>query len=108
MKIFQGHVGNKLNGIDPYITLVQDKPSGKWLATQGFLYTRNKSTYLIEGHIVRVIGGFKDPFVLADQQLADTTVCIRHGHPEKISDTPTSIDVDTEKVTGTLLTGQIE
>lgn len=65
------------------ITLVQDKATGKWLATDGLLATDEGREGVIEGHIVRIEGGHETPIRIAGEEVANCTVVITKGKPVK-------------------------
>lgn len=83
----------------PKITLVQDKISGVWLATDGHLATVDDSVGLFEGHTIKVVGGVTNPIRIGGKSFDDTTVIIKNGKPISISDSNTGT---ADKVPGTV------
>ncbi len=71
------------------ITLVQDKKTGKWLATAGkiglfkadLVTNGNIIVVLLEGQTIRIIGGKDKPIKILGSPFSDTTVVIREGKP---------------------------
>jgi len=68
-------------GQAPRITLVRDLDTGGWLATDGHLLTTLGPLQLIEGHVVRIVGGRESPILIAGQPFSDITVVIKNGQP---------------------------
>ena len=65
------------------VTLVQDKATGEWLATDGLLVTQEGQEGLIEGHVAEIVGGQAKPVKIGGREFADCTVEIRDGKPAK-------------------------
>ena len=67
------------------ITLVQDKKTGKWLATDGRVGLlkgkRDSEPVVFEGHTIIIIGGSKKPIKISGVPFSDTTVIIKGGKP---------------------------
>jgi hypothetical protein len=77
LEVFAGHKRMP----EPSITLVQDKATGKWLATGGVLATAKQKFGLVEGHIVKIIGGTRDPIKIEGYSFANSVIIIREGKP---------------------------
>jgi uncharacterized protein (TIGR03067 family) len=65
------------------VTLVQDRATGEWLATDGLLATEDGKEGLIEGHSVKIVGGEKRPVSISGNEFANCTVVVRQGKPVK-------------------------
>jgi len=67
------------------VTLVQDKATRKWIATNGRYYADSQETRdldgFIEGHVIHVIGGTNNPIRIKGRSFANTTVHIKNGAP---------------------------
>jgi hypothetical protein len=108
LKIYSAH---KLT-ISPdrklYITLIQDIPTGKWLATKGLLLLAEEKYQITEGHIIRIIGGNDKPIKILNNSFSDTTICIKNGNPVIFSEQfETPYQKDAVILKGTSLTGKV-
>jgi len=65
----------------PQVTLVQDRITGKWLATRGKLALAKGEAGLVEGHRIKILGGKNNPIKIDGQSFAETTVVITNGTP---------------------------
>jgi hypothetical protein len=65
---------------EPALTLVQDKATGHWLATDGIVgIDQGVIGGLFEGHTVHIVGGSENPIVIGGKTFSDTNVVIRNG-----------------------------
>jgi hypothetical protein len=77
LRVFTAHsVTNK-----PQVTLVQDKATGKWLATNGRIALEKGNIGVVEGHKIKILGGQNDPIKIDGQPFAATIVVITNGKP---------------------------
>lgn len=72
------------------ITLTQDTNQNQWIATDGWIaatqpdavsFDRTLVTAVVEGHIVKIVGGSNQPIKIGGEFFADTTVAIKDGKP---------------------------
>lgn len=63
--------------LDVEVTLVQDKVTGEWLATQGWLGLKEGEPYILENCRVTVLGGKDNPIMIAGRPQADRTLVAR-------------------------------
>jgi len=63
--------------LDVEVTLLQDKKSGNWLATQGWLCMKNGEVFLLDNTRVKVIGGKKNPILIDDRPYSNTEMVVR-------------------------------
>jgi hypothetical protein len=83
------------------VIFVQDKITGKWLATDGFICIHNGSLVLLDGHKIKVLGGVDDPINIAGRPFSNTTIIIKNGKPvvqdKAIENQTHSLTSDTKK-----------
>lgn len=94
---------------DLYLTLVQDNPTGKWIATKGFIVLADEKFQIIEGHTIQIVGGNKNPFKISNKGFSDTAIRIQNGKPEIFSGPfDTAYHDDATKISDTVIHIQME
>ena len=67
------------------VTLVQDRATGRWLATDGVVAIANAQFVLVDGQDVRIVGG---PFKIRDAAFTDQTIVLRDAQPTVVAAAP--------------------
>jgi hypothetical protein len=94
---------------DLYLTLVQDNPTGKWIATKGFIVLADGKFQIIEGQTIRIVGGNNNPFKISNESFSDTVIRIQNGKPEILSAPfETAYQDDALKISNTVIRIQME
>jgi hypothetical protein len=87
VEIFEG----KTN-LSPNITLLQDRKSGKWLATNGTMCIDNGTIKVLDNSTIRIIGGTENPVKIEGRPFSDTTIVIKNGKPTIIKSADTNVE----------------
>ena len=67
------------------VKMFQDKNTGKWCATEGFIATVNNEMAVFNGLEISIIGGKEKPLMIDGQPFADSVVEIKNSKVSPVS-----------------------